>query len=561
MKSIFYLLTIALNAFTSVQANDHLLKLMHEAESFMLAHDYDKASSIFEELVKEALPDWQHALVIYNLGTVKLAQQKNEDALHYYGLVSFDAASTPQIIRSLYINKGIAFLNKAQNINFSASSYELEEEMELYRESLNQFKKAEDLDCRLKILEGDVLSAPCQTLSDIQILVLKAKIGLQQSKHEYIVNSLKMKPVWACAMLVKSMQKLDEEIQIFRSFQIPEKQLKEYQHYLLQQAESFQIIWEQVLKLPFNAKQKSAVNEAATSYQKTLESIQKMELIQASEKIKEALNSMEIVNNAFEDFSLQHLLLNYQLILLNGEWTSAELEKLKVEQLKLNEENQDIIKLANEHLNTSILNFNSSREKVSEFYLLAAFQTLNQLSFPKQVKPTEILEEVLQKAWNAKKLTVLYSAISENQTEAQSIVGNIQQHVVDNAKLFIPAVLAYEKKAFKSKDPRAQRCQQQPWERVIPLFDKGYQSSLAALAVIKESVQALENQINSINDWRDALRLLTQSSQTSAINLKAENPNQGETSTDINEILRLLQEMQAQDQPKEQSSDKELHTW
>ncbi len=137
MKFLFYQLIMALSLFvkTNVHGNikllDSVLDSGYEAEALMQAHDYDKAAGIFEQLAKEALPNWQHSLVIYNLGTVKLAQNLNEEALHDYQQVFLDAASTPQIIRSLFINQGIALLKQAQNTNAETPSHELVEKMDL----------------------------------------------------------------------------------------------------------------------------------------------------------------------------------------------------------------------------------------------------------------------------------------------------------------------------------------------------------------------------------------------------------------------------------------------
>ncbi len=561
MKSslaLIYLFVMNLSLFSITYANEDFLKIGYEADAFMQAQDYDKASSIFEELAKRELPLWQHSLVMYNLGTVKLAQHKNEEALEDYQWVLLDAATTPQIIRSLYINQGIAWLNQAQKSKTIMDSFEFIENLDHYATSLKLFKQVNDLDCQLKKLEVNDLAAPCVTPSDLEMLLLQSKIGLQQTKKDYIVFLLKTRPIWALSTLMKSMQQLNQEVETFNSWE-SEEQKKDYQKYILHQADSLQEIWEVVLNLQLNSKQKSSVNESAEIYQQSIMSIQKMELQPASQSIKQAIKNIERVIDTFADWQLQALLLNYQMHLLQNDWTAASLENLKEQQQQLEESNSDLLKAAKKYLDSSIENTKNSKKGASEFYLWAAFQTLNQINPIEQIKPTEILGKLLNEAWIAKQLTQLYLTSSEDQKEAQAILKNSWQWVLEEAKLFLPAVIIYEREAFNSKDPRIQHCQDKPWDKVIPLFDQGYQFALAAKELMHQPEQALMKQKKSITSWKNALKFLLQSSQISNSNLEKQDHEQ--KAANIKEMMRLIQEMQAQDQPPQKPSDAELHSW
>jgi hypothetical protein len=541
--------------------NDGLLKLGYEAEAFLQAKDYAKAGKIFEQLSKESLPDWQQDIVLYNLGTVKLAQNKNDEALRDYRMITLKAASTPQIIRSLYINQGIAYLKQAQNSSFPVPSFEMMEKMDFYSEGLNQFKKVGDLDCQLKLLEQEDSISHCSILTDLNTLFIQSKIGFQQAKQLYMDSMLKTKPIWALGLLIKGMQNLDQQIKTVISLKIPDLQLKPYSEYLMHQAESLKNQWEQILNLPLKAEQKSIINEAAQRYQEALKSIQQIKFIQTEQKINTAINNLEQGIGTFEDHQMQRLLLNYQLILLKKEWTISDLEGLIKEQLLMGL-TQEKMQSANQYLNFSIEFFKNSELPASEFYLTAAYQTLNQRDLKLEHKPVNLLSELIKKAWNIKKLTQLYAEILKNSGEVQAILKTSQQQLLDESQLFLPIIFEYEKAAFASHDPKVQRCQQQPWDRALPLFDQGYHSASAVLKLFDYPEQAIVAQANTIQNWKEALRLIIEFTQVSEVNSDSKNRKNEQKVEDINEVLRLIQEMQAQDQPLEQSSNQAmLHTW
>lgn len=455
MRTFILLLISIFSLFIQIQAEEPLLQLGYEAEAFLQAHDYARASAIFESLMKKQLPAWQRDRVLYNLGTIKLAQNQNKAALQYYNAITLTTASTPELIRSLYINKGIAFLNQVQPLVSSAIFSPFDENIALYEESLEQFHKAEVLDCLLREIEEDDLTVPCQTLPDLQAVILKVKTDLKRTKETY----------------------------------------------------------------------RASLNQP-------------------------------IKNNAFSQ-----LLFSYQQLLLEDEITVTSLQALKEQQDQLKKMPPTIFKKANHFLELSLHRLQKAQKIASEFYLIAAFQSLYSLRRVEKTAPAEVLKQTLQFAWKVKKLLLLSSQIEEDPIETITILQEGQQQVLKYAQLFLPAVLVYEEMAFNSKDPHIEHCQQQPWEKVIPLFDAGYQSALFVLKFIKHIPKALFSQSNSINDWQEALKILSQPHPLPQSQSSSSNHNQHQKETDLNATLRLLQEMQAQDEPEPQSSDQEWHTW
>lgn len=549
-SSIFYMCWIVLGL-THVQADDNLAALGYEAEAFMLAQEYNAASSLFEQLDKESLPGWQQAIINYNLGTIKLAQNKLDEAKVYYQRVSFKEASTPQVIRSLFLNQAVSSLKRAQNITPLPFSFELMEKMDLYRTSIRQLTKVYEFDCQIKQLEGEDLAAPCKTLPDLNRLFLDAQLGLEQAKNHYGMELFKSRPFWAIALIIQGLQNLDKELQIFNSWTIPQEQQQEYSSYLLQHAESLQSLWEAGLNLSFNREQKTAVNQAAESFKKVLAVIQEGKFEESLNITQHVIHELEKVLRSFENYPLERLLFHYQLTLLKKNWTSQDIVKLKKLQGNLKEKNPDAVALAHALLEESLMAFEKGEMAESEFYLRAAFQVAVR-SAPRVVeKPMEILIDILNQAWQVKIMMQLTAEPKSDSKELQ-IIRECQRYVIALAKRFLPIVLAAQSKAYNSKNPQVGRCQKQPWDQVIPLFDQGYQSALIVLDTASSAGQMLENQINAITQWQKALQILFQYKS------ETQKPNEEEH---INAVFRLIQEMQSQDQIQKPMPDQKLHTW
>lgn len=455
MKLILMAFILCLKTFAF--ADENLRNIGMEAQDYALARDYDKAAGLYEQVLKSTLPPWQKAITLYNLGTVKLAQNKNEEAIRYYQQIPFDSAGSPQLIRSIYLNKGIAYLNQASESAPDAPLYEYYALIDLYENSLHQFNDVLALDCQLKTLEGD--AAPCQATTNVGALITKAKMGMEQVKIH---------------------------------------------------------LRQSLLKSEASIKQISSIDEA-------------------------------------KKYQLPLLLFDYQLALLADKITEKSVQQLLQAQKQLTDFDQEIIKSANADLEKSLVYLQKNQADQAKFFLLAAFDQIEVLNPLKAEMPADVLSQAWMQAHRAKELTQLSGFISDGQS---SILQNAQQKVIKQADDFLPAVLTFEKKAFESKDKKVQRCQKKPWDQVLPLFDKGYLNAQSALTGINQTQTALILQTSTLVHWQEALRLLSQSSQNQPEPQEANLSQQ-----DIDDLLRRIQEMQAEDQPQEKPQYQELHSW
>jgi tetratricopeptide (TPR) repeat protein len=521
--------------FSTIWADGNLLKLGLDAEAYMQAHDYDQAASIYEKILRQSLPKWQRALALYDLGTVKLHQKQYKEALHDFQLVPLEEASTPQLIRFFYLNKGIAYLNQAEEFSPHVLFFEFDERLNLYTESITQFNEALKIDCQLQQLEN----GECQPALDLQQLIVKSKLAIQELKREMRDALIKKEPLLAFVVLSASLQRLSTLVGT-------SPQNINYQAYLLDEAESLLPLWELVQNVSLKGNQ---VNEAAAKYHTALRNLQQNDLKEALENFNESLKKIDAVDFGSQEDQLKLILAKYQWMLLEENWTISSLQNLLEEQKKLTEER---LKQSNEYLETSLKQLQAGQQAAAEFFLTAAFATVNQLSAAGSDVPLNVLTQAWMQARLTKKLIQL--SLIQPMAEAKMIVEKMQKETIIAANAFLPAVLAEEKKLFDSKNPKVQRCQKQPWDQVLPLFDKGYQSALAASQGI-EPQQMLLEQSKTLFYWKEALQILSQPPRPQSINL----PEQA--SSNINEILRRIQEMQAQDQPVQEPSYQELHSW
>jgi len=99
-----------------------------------------------------------------------------------------------------------------------------------------------------------------------------------------------------------------------------------------------------------------------------------------------------------------------------------------------------------------------------------------------------------------------------------------QLHVIRSAEKFIPLVLVQQRETYETK------CQNIPWNQVIPLFDQGYQQAIQAF---KQG--SIMHQEKALESWKRALAFLEEPHRSSPTEIE-----------DV-EAIRVLQEMEEAD--------------
>jgi len=127
-------------------SEENLNRLDQQALALWDAHDYAAASKIYEQLLTRSLPDWQQNRLLYNLGTIRLAQHQAMEALTFFEKIKPADLSLLAFGRDLFLNEGIAYLQYAQSIALASSS-SFDQQALFIEQGLEAFNQAQALDC------------------------------------------------------------------------------------------------------------------------------------------------------------------------------------------------------------------------------------------------------------------------------------------------------------------------------------------------------------------------------------------------------------------------------
>lgn len=519
----------------------------NRAKSLAQVRDFSGADQIYESLSKRSLPDWQHALILYNWGTVKLLQQEWGHSLELFSQVPLSSISTPTLLHSLAINKGFAFLGQAKLLA-TLPSQDFEEQIYLVRQSQISLQEAFKIDCRIQQLESPG-SSECRPFFDRTALMdqtlYQIRLIRRQQRNQFLSTA---QPGEVKKILIEGLNKV---LLLLR--RLNDKN-QDYFKLINAQASTLMNLWERLAVLEDTSREE--VEKAEMKYKEALAFLEKLDLEAATENFDSVVKALEPL---FPLSPFATLLLHYQLVLMQ-EIVPLRVSDLLGELQKLQLEQKEAEKAA------SYLNLSLAEKKpfLSRFYLLMSLVYLkeNEAVMQSSQTPLSILKQAFQNAKILENLTQLASL--EKDPSLLTLLKFQQDNVLKKAAPFIEAVLLQEKeKLTQSKI----ECQKTPWDQVIPLFEKGLAAANQAqrwaainpfpyFAILKEQKTTVEN-------WDQALQLLERPPSPSPQNQSQHEEENPSASSDINETIRQIQEMQAQDKPEQEGGEEvqEGHTW
>ena len=106
--------------FLWLRSEENLALISQQAEALREAEDDAGASSLYESLLSRPLPRWQQARIWYNLGTLRLSQQRTSEAFEFFQKITPNDLSLPEYGRELFLNRGIGYMQYAHQ--FSVAS-------------------------------------------------------------------------------------------------------------------------------------------------------------------------------------------------------------------------------------------------------------------------------------------------------------------------------------------------------------------------------------------------------------------------------------------------------
>jgi hypothetical protein len=238
---------------------------------------------------------------------------------------------------------------------------------------------------------------------------------------------------------------------------------------------------------------------------------------------------------------LQKLLLSYRRVAEESPLQKSSLSRLGIEQSGIEKEE---LSKAGAFLEESIKFSEAQKPSRAKFFFREAYEEVRRLvskaSLKGEATPADILEEALSEENHtlALSLNLLEAGGDEN---LLPYVKNAQIQVLSEISTFIDTVLIHEKREY----PKF--CQKEPWEEVIPLFDKGLTAakrSLENLDKMEGLPLATKLQQETIKSWQQALEIL-QKAPIEAKSCLEEKTAEGES---LQEVLRLLMNMEQDDE-------------
>ncbi len=531
--------------------HENFKQLDKNAQNFVLAHDFENATKIYDYLLNKTEYNWQKAVILYNLGTVKLAQHENLNALNLYRTIPFESISMPDLFIRLTWNRALAHFNLAQQIDTS-SLIGLIEQDENYQQSLHYFEETRHLECLLQ--KAQELNLPCYSKNYIHFGILQVKYAQQQNRFQQLQLLMNEdNPAPAIFVLLENLNKIKKSLDAINWLKIPIQFHTEYQHYFIEKSENLLTLWEKIQLYTFNLEQKNYLEISSTNFYHFLIHLQKNEMDLAKKNLDQTIIQLKDMNLNSETNFLSLLVFNYQIFLSQNEWSISKLKNLQKLQKKFTKKTQISMQKANDYLDESLANFLIKKDTNGRFFFTAAYIQINSLKDTKNDTPIMILTNALMQAFLSKNL--MQMALNLDKISTENIVKESIENVVLFAENFFTKSLDFQRKNFQQNIVESQRCQLHPWDQVFPLFNQGKQAALASISFLKtQPIQAIEEQKKTIKYWQEALKILTSNTQKNGEDINEKNES-------FDAFLYSIQEMQAQDEIENKETNQEWHTW
>lgn len=543
MKKIFFI-AILFFPFFFINSDDVLTSIHLKAEALTEAHDYQAASQMYAKLLISSLPKWQEERVIYNMGTVQLAQQNPIEALNFFQKITPIDLSLPRFGSYLLLNEGIAYLQYAQSIHLDFIS-SLDQKIIFIKQSLESFKQAKELECQAQKQEN---SSFCETSFLLDQWMKTARLQLNQLFQNNCQRWIEHASVETLASLIyKRMQK-------WQKFQKKSQEIS----YLYYQAESLTSLWKSLQQKKISTEQKTNFEKSMNFYLIALQKLNEKNesaAIQQWEQSTKALQPLIFQKNQ----DIQYLLLNYDILFLQNTLSLFSLKDLikQFEDLHVSEKQANLLKPIQLLLKLSLEAFQNQFVNQAQFFFIASYSQLHALFQSKEPSPAEILKQILNQANRNLQLSFLAEMMPKDKLEQIQAILRDQQHtILSEATLFIPAVLKEQNEHFHQTTNIDSRCQETPWNQAIPLYDQGFQFAQKIDKQYQQEIVDLQpvivGQIQTIKKWEQALNLILHPPQQKEV---------AKTDQQWTNTFRQIQEMYLEDQSQPQQTTKELHSW
>ena len=542
---------------------------MQEAAAYYEAKEYVQALDIYDGLLNSPLTSWEHAAIMYNIGSVHLSSGQYAKAIEVFNSIPLDNEASPLLIRD--VKFGIALANLYESRQTSIKSLESFSRKFFYLwEAQAAIESAQKADCELFKAEGGTACHTSQDLADLNTLI---KIELEesiQSIKTYRINQAGLKD--GLPMLLIEIKQMENFVAFLKNITINDKLLKRYLAYGDVRIKDWQPLWTHLYHTihsefkdkPELEKISGTFTKAQNAYEDGINHLAQQNWEQSLAALNEAnqgiaallhmaYGGQEILEN------LEKLMYFYQSALLESSLQESILSTLQTQQHQVTALLPDSLKGA---LDSADMNLDAGYEAMqkgsqntSRIYLLKAYQNIVQLERkqrkPSDNPPLQILKDALEDERYAIILERRLIELNGKNDAFDKDSIQAQKNAISTASAFPDAVLKWQKEKFNSEG-----CQSQPWNDVLPLFDKGYQAANEALTL--HDAEALTKQSTALTAWQQALQKLQEPQNPASNPCKGaqqvkQNPSEEKNQTEekpqpsFEDVARQLEKMQGED--------------
>lgn len=546
MKFFFIIFVFLLLSSQVVALEDEI-----EASVYFAAKDYAHAADLYEKMTHRDFPAWQKAAILYNFGTAKLAEQDWEGAREIFQSIDPNGISSQKLLEFLVANIGLTYLLQAESITSVPTQFD----MKIYSIKLGLYflQQASVISCEWQKAQG-IPPSQCLVPPEFANFIKQGTVQLYQARQqqrEFFLNQADFMTL--LALLEQGIENLSKAIK-----NVEKLDGKKYAKSLFSAGSNLISLWKQAEK---KAPREFKISALYEKYISAMVALQQSDFSDSLKLLSAIYSELEEYLISTKDYPIKALMMHYQLALFEDPISIVTLQNLLEEQKKLQQlSKNELVSQSLPYLEKSLELLLAENEPLARFFLIMGYAFFQDQENESLSTPRSLLENALTIAKRSlflHRLAIIAPAVDTLKKEIDGIVKEVQNRTIEAAKPFIPAVLTKEQERFSQLGTvKYSRCQQQPWERAIPLFEKGDRKARLADKFLSQAPEGtLIWQEGTVIHWLQALSLLQEAESNPA---ESDSPQSPET---IQNLLHSIQEMELEDKPKKSEASKEYHSW
>ncbi|MEC7839240.1 MAG: tetratricopeptide repeat protein [Chlamydiota bacterium] len=585
MKQMILTVFMMNSIFCNLCALGYEKQQMFDAVNYYQAEDYSQAREYYQKLLLQVNEDWQKAIIKYNLATTYLAEGDYVKAIRDFQDISLGKNPFPLILRYVKTNLAVARWRQAKkNIELmDTEPNSLQEDylhaFFLLSQALQDLNAASDANCDVNTLEGDSICIPAYDLSTLQKAIQQQLAQIHLKFQSYRTASLT--PIESLSMLIGGVHSINNAIKELIEVNINSHEKNQHIQKIVLQAKTWEPLWH---NMSVSKNLGASFDGTENQYVAFLELLQQGNLDKATkilDRLEVLLNSVfsSLLDNDPTTQLIQKLITSYQRSITSIPLQEGEVKSLSDQQtvvmkiLKVKELGVNLLEKAQDKLRKSLELSHEGKNTEAKIFLLDAYQNIQLLSWENLPQTEVSIEIFLQHAIALQTATVMVGQLNQKignnlvetaistQNQAtkfsEKFWGLVEKQQLEN----------FAKPSVDANGNKTHRCQFQPWNEVVALFNSGYNETITAESLLRNEIfghTLLQHQDQALRDWKKALNTLknppppqdTCNAPQSDISQSEPDRNQDQQQseekwdTSIDEVLRLLQAMEQDDRQK-----------